>query len=541
MEADIVFINGEVITVDPAQTIQEGVAVKGNLIIDTGTSDEMKEHIGSKTKVIDLKGRSLLPGFIDAHLHLTIYGTNLLGASCVDPHIQSLKDIFNELRKKVENTGVGEWIRAWGFNEHEVEERRFPTREELDALSMDHPIVIIRTCNHTSIANSKALEMAGFTNQSVNPEGGIVEKDDFGELTGRLMESAHMQLFAEASFSDEELKRAMKLAADAFVNVGITSIHDAGGYGSGPDILRVMQQSSMSGDIKVRVYAMIGSLTDSKTFIRRMVDAGVVTGLGDNRFKIGPAKLFTDGSSTGPTIATRQPYDSDPENKGILYYRQEELDAVLGEAHKKGFQITAHAQGDRAIEMVLNCIERALFEHPRDDHRHRIEHAGVASPDLQKRMKQLNVIAIPNPAFMYMNGELYVENYGERVQVMYPARDYIDASIPCAFASDTPVIQCDPLLGIHAAVNRKTKSGQGVGVRQSIDVLEAVKAYTWMGAYASFEEQSKGSIEIGKLADLVVLNESLLAVEKEEIKDLHVDMTMIDGEILFEKKEMYVN
>ncbi|MBO0601553.1 amidohydrolase [Sporosarcina sp. E16_3] len=540
MKADIVFIDGEVITVDSKQTILEGVAVKGNIIISTGTSAEMKQFIGNETKVIDLKGKSLIPGFIDAHLHLTIYGTNLLGVSCVGPHIRSLDDIFKELKKKAENTSVGEWVRAWGFNEHEVEEKRFPTKEELDAVSTSHPIVIIRTCNHTSIANSKALEMGGFTKQSRNPEGGILEKDDLGELTGRLIENAHMKLFTVASYSDEELKKAMKLASDNFVRAGITSVHDAGGYGSGPDILRVMQQSVMSGDIKVRVYAMIGSLTDSETFIQKMVDAGVVTGMGNSRFKIGPAKLFTDGSSTGPTIATREPYDSDAGNKGILYYSQDQLNKILGEAHKKGFQITAHAQGDQAIEMVLNCIENAVNEHPRDNHRHRIEHAGIASPDLQKRMKQLNVVIVPNPAFMYVNGDSYLENYGDRVDIMYPARDYIDASIPSAFASDAPVVFHDPLLGIHAAVNRKTKSGQVVGERQVIDILEAVKAYTWMGAYASFEEQNKGSIEVGKLADLVVLNESLLTIEKEKIKDLQVEMTVIDGEILIEKVALHL-
>jgi len=535
MNADIVFINGEVITVDSNDSVVEAVAVKGNIITNTGTTDEIKKSVGSNTKVIDLKGKSLVPGFIDAHLHLTIYGTNLLGVSCVDPHINSLNDIYDGIRKEVGNKQSGEWIRAWGFNEHDIEEKRFPTKEELDAISTVHPIVIIRTCNHTSIANSKALELAGFTKQSIDPEGGVIEKDSLGELTGRLIENAHMHLFSVASFSDVELKKAMKLASDTFVKAGITSIHDAGGYGSGMDILKIMKQSINDGDIKVRVYAMIGSLTDSKTFIREAIDAGYVTGLGDERFKIGPAKLFSDGSSTGPTLATREPYDSDPTNKGILYFSQDELNKVLGEAHAKGFQITAHAQGDKAIEMVLNCIENALDENPRENHRHRIEHAGIASPDLQERMKQLEVVIIPNPGFMYVNGDSYKEYYGDRVEVMYPARDYIDLEIPAAFASDTPVIVYEPLLGIHTAVNRKTKSGQLVGEKQCINVLEAVKAYTLMGAYASFEEQIKGSIEVGKLADLVVLNESLLTVEKEKIKDVHVDMTMIDGEILFEK------
>jgi predicted amidohydrolase YtcJ len=511
------------------------VAINGKEIVAVGSGNEIAPFVGAETKVIDLEGRSLLPGFIDAHLHLTIYGTNLLGVSCVDPHIKSLKDIFIDIKKKISNTKSGEWVRAWGFDENNVVEKRFPTKEELDLISRDHPIVIIRTCNHTSIANSKALELAGYTKQTESPKGGIVEKDYSGELTGKLIENAHMELFNVASYNDEELKKAMKLASNTFIEAGITSVHDAGGYGSGPDILRVMQQGVASGDVKVRIYAMIGSLTNSKSFIRTMVDAGIVTGLGDEKFKIGPAKIFTDGSSTGPTIATREPYDSDSTDTGILYYSQEEINEILGEAHEKGFQITAHAQGDRAIEMVLNCIEEALHKHPRVNHRHRIEHAGIVPPDLLKRMRELDVVIVPNPVFMYVNGESYIRNYGSRVEMMYPARDYINESIPVAFASDAPVTYCNPLLGIHASVNRKSRTGIDVGSNQRIGVLEAIKAYTINGAYASFDENVKGSIEVGKLADMVVLSDSILSSDKDKIKDLQVELTMIDGEILYEK------
>lgn len=534
MKADIILRNGEVITVDPTDQIHEAVAVKDNKILATGSNEEIDALADEKTKVIDLKGRSCLPGFIDAHLHLTIYGTNMLGVSCIAPHVHSLQDIFTDLKEKAAKTEKGEWVRAWGFNEHEIEERRFPTREELDSVSTDHPIVIIRGCNHTSIANSKALELAGIHHESADPPGGVIEKDSAGHLTGKLIETAHMNLFKVASFNKKELKEAMKLASLEFVKAGITSIHDAGGYGSGPDILSVMEEGINTGDIKVRVYAMIGSLTDSTSFIRSMVDAGIVTGTGDERFKIGPAKLFTDGSSTGPTIATREPYTSDPADYGIQYFSQQELNTILGEAHDKGYQLTAHAQGDRAIEMVLDCIEQALTKNPRENHRHRIEHAGIASQDLQKRMKDLGVVIVPNPAFMYVNGDTYLKHYGKRVEVMYPARDYIDAGIPSAFASDSPVVSCDPLLGIHAAINRKSKSGQAVGTDQRVEILEAIRAYTYYGAYASFDEKVKGSLEAGKFADLVVLNESILSADKESIKDLQVDLTMINGEILFE-------
>jgi predicted amidohydrolase YtcJ len=194
-----------------------------------------------------------------------------------------------------------------------------------------------------------------------------------------------------------------------------------------------------------------------------MVEAGPISGLGDEHFKIGPAKLFTDGSSVGPTIATREGYTHNPSDNGIIYYSQEDLNRILGEAHEKGFQLTAHAQGDRAVEILLNCYEEALAKHPRADHRHRIEHAGISCPDLQERMRKLDVVVTPNPVFMFVNGDKYLEYYGNRVDVMYAIRDFIDKGIVAAIGSDAPVTFLDPLLGIHAAVNRESINGQAVG------------------------------------------------------------------------------
>ncbi|WHY70091.1 amidohydrolase [Fictibacillus enclensis] len=538
MKADVVFINGEVLTVDKHNSKQQAVAVKENVIAAVGSNDDIKSYIGEQTEVIDLLGKSLIPGFIDSHLHLTIYGTNLLGVSCIESHIHSLEDIFIDLRKKVKETPKGKWVRAWGFDQLEIDEKRFPTREEMDQISTEHPILVIRTCNHMCIANSKALELANLDEHTPDPEGGIIERDAHGQLTGKLIENAHMQMFKVARYSSEELSNSMKLASDAFIKEGITSIHDAGAYGEGSETLRIMEQAVRNKDIRVRVYAIMGSLTNSHDFVQQMVQAGTVTGLGDDYFKLGPVKLFTDGSSTGPTIATRQPYTSDPNNSGIIYYSQEDLDRYLGSAHKKGFQITAHAQGDRAIEMLLDCIEKALKEYPRTDHRHRIEHAGIASPDLQQRMKELEVIPIPNPVFMYVNGDVYKEYYGERINVMYPAGDYQKLGIVAAFGSDAPVTFVNPLLGIHAAVNRKSKTGQEVGEQQKVDVLEALRCYTINGAFASFDEERKGSIEAGKLADLVVLSDSLLTIDPARIKDLGVQLTMIDGQILFKNEQL---
>lgn len=534
MAADKIFLNGQVVTVDGSNRVAEAVAVEGENISAVGTSAEMRRLAGPGTEVFNLDGRSLLPGFIDAHMHISLLGANKLGVSCKEPHTESLDDILRALEEKASDTPEGEWVRAWGFNQVRVDEGRYPTRWELDEVSCKHPIQVTRTCGHISIANSRALEKAGVDEQTPDPAGGRIERDADGVPTGVLLEAAHMSMTEAAAFGEDELRQALAAASDDLISSGITSIHDAGGYGA--HNLRIMQQEVQSRNVKVRIYAMICALTDAEAMVEKALASGITTGLGDERYRIGPAKLFTDGSSSGPTIATRQPYTSDPENRGILYHDQAHLDEVLGRAHRAGFQITAHAQGDRAIEMVIDCIEAALKSAPREDHRHRIEHCGIASPDLLKRISDLGIIPIPNPAFFHEFGDGYIENYGEeRVESMYPARSFIDNGIQAAAGSDAPITEHDPLLGIHAAVNRKSDSGAAVGPGQRITISEAIRLFTINGARASFEEDRKGSIEPGKLADLVILDTPLLSTEEEKIKDLRVDLTMVGGEVVYRR------
>ena len=532
--ADIIFLNGQVVTVDADNRVAQAVAVQGNRIAAVGSNEEVKRWMKASTRVIDLQGKSLLPGFIDAHLHISVYGTSKLGVDCKASGITSVRDLLEALKEQAKRTPPGEWVRASGFDENNMAEKRYPTIAELDQVSTEHPVFVMRTCAHHSIANSLAMRRAGYDRDTPDPQGGRIDRDANGELTGFLVETAHMKMFEAAGFSEEEFRLALRLASEDFVAKGITSIHDAGGYGA--DNFRAMQKAVQAGDVKVRIYAIICALNQSEEFVRRMIEAGVVTGTGDHRFRIGPAKVFTDGASIAPTMAMREPFEGRPDDRGILYYEQDELNRILGEAHVRGYQITAHAQGDRAIEMLLNCFEAALAAHPRDNHRHRIEHAGVSAPDLVQRMARLGVVPIPNPAFIYDHGDSYVRNIGERAGHMFPVRDLLDHGIVAAGASDAPVTDFNPLTGIHAAVNRLSKTGQEVGVNQRVGLMEAIRLFTWNGAYASFEEDVKGSIEPGKLADLVVLEGRILDVAPERIKDLQVELTMIDGECVYQKQ-----
>jgi len=401
----------------------------------------------------------------------------------------------------------------------------------LDEVSEDHPVIAVRTCNHISVANSKALELLGITRDTPDPEGGQIARGEDGEPAGVLKETAHMLAFETSRYSPEEMMEALTIADHDFVRLGITSIHEAGGYG--PDQMRAMYRAGAEGRVKVRIYAMVCSLNRSEGFVSKMVAAGLVTGVGDERFRIGPAKIFTDGSSSGPTCATREPYTSDPNDSGILYYSQEEIDGILGVAHREGFQITAHAIGDKAVEMVMNCIEKTLKEHPREDHRHRIEHAGMVPPDLMERMKRLGIVPIPNPAFFYEFGEGYVKNYGGRIEHMFPLADYAREGVVAASGSDAPVTVPDPLRGIYCALTRRTESGTPVAESQRTTLMHAIRSFTINGAYASFEEDRKGSIEVGKLADLVVLDGSILSASPERILSMKPTLTMINGEIVY--------
>lgn len=528
------FINGEIITGKEDDKIEEAVAVQGNKIIDIGSTNHILELKNDETEIIDLEKKTLIPGFIDSHLHISMYGANqLFTIPCKDYEFNTIEDLLKEIKEKAKNTTKGDWVRVSGFNEASIEEKRFPTKSELDNITLDHPIIVIRTCSHISVVNSQALKVGKVDKNTQDPSGGKIGRDSNGVLNGMLYENAHMNMFSIASYTEEELSQAHKFASEQFAQKGITSIHDATGFGMYN--IRALQKDSKKGIIKQRVYAMIGALNDSESIVKHMTKSGVLTGLGDEKFRIGPVKLFLDGSSSGPTVWTRKPYTSDSEDYGIHYFSQEEVDELFLPAHENGWQITAHAQGDAAVDMLLNTIEKANKLYPREDTRHRIEHAGIASPDLRRRMKEQNVVPIPNPAFLYEYGDGYVKNYGERAYDMYPMGSYQKENILAAIGSDCPVTTDNPMRGLHGAITRKSSSGQVVGSDKTVSLLKAIRMYTYNGAYASFEEDIKGSIEPGKFADLVLLNRSILSSDINDLPDVEVDWTMIDGEFVYNK------
>jgi predicted amidohydrolase YtcJ len=478
LTADYVFIGGPVITADKKNSVQTGLAVKGNEILFVGDEADAKKLIGEETKVIDLAGRSLVPGFIDSHLHMGVMGANSLAIDCRSPGVSSIEDIKKLIAERAKITPKGQWIRGWGYDHSKLAEKRHPNRWDLDEAAPDHPVMLTRVCAHISAHNSKSLEIMGITDESEAPPGGVYMREN-GHVNGVLLEYAHMQAMKASMLTKEELLNAIELANDMLVKEGITSLHDSGGYGFVQ--MGAFQDAAEQKRLKVRVYSMIFSFVENLDFNNTYLGIGLHTGFGNERFKIGPAKLMIDGSSSGPTAATLKEYASDPGNYGILSMKPEDVDEFVLRAHKAGFQVTSHAVGDRAVTVIVDAIEKAMKAFPRENCRHRIEHCAMINDELLERIKALGIVPILNPIFLYEFGDGYMVNYGkERAYRMFAAKSFLDKGVLAAGSSDCPITFSNPILNMHLACNRTTQTGQVLNKKECIGVMDALRMFRWI-------------------------------------------------------------
>lgn len=531
--ADRVFLNGEVVTVNSKNEIKEALAIKENKIVFVGSNQDAQKYVGAKTEVIDLKGKSLLPGFIDAHQHVLVRGANSLGIDSRSPGIKSIEELKALIAERVKTTPKGEWIRGWGYDHSKLAENRHPDRFDLDEVAPDHPVVIVRTCNHIAAFNTKALEVTGTPIDATTINNAPVGERN-GKSNGVMFEAAYMEVLSKATPSLEEMVSALGMVDGMLLAEGITSVHDAGGHGF-PQ-MKALQQAVESGKLKTRICAMLFALIgDTTTFSDLYIKSGIYTNFGNDHLKLGPIKMMIDGSSSGPTASTIDEYTSMPGNHGLLSMTQEQVDDLTMRAHVAGYQVTSHAVGDRAVTMIVDAIEKALKAHPRKDHRHRIEHCAMVNDELLNRIKALGIIPVPQPIFLYEFGDGYVRNYGDRSNRMFTCGSFIKKGILAAGSSDCPVTFANPLLNMHVAVNRQTQTGQVVGPDEKISLMDAIRMFTYNSAYVSFDEKIKGSLEVGKLADVIVLSEALLKVDPSKIKDVVVEKTYLDGELAYSR------
>lgn len=534
MKLDLALVNGKIHLMDKNNTTVPALGIKNGVVMVTGSNEEIKELAGNNTDVIDLDGKTALPGFHDGHNHVINYGVNLMNIDCSSPPNRSLRDILHKVRDRARQLPKGKWIFGWGYDDTKLVEKQHPLRWLLDEAAPDHPVVLVRTCMHIMAVNSKAMEIAGITENTPDPPGGQIDRDpSTGKPTGVLRELAQ-DLIRNVipPYTVEELCKALELAGRQFASEGITSCQEAGlgFFTSSQREFEAFQEAVKNGRFLIRTYLMI-----MDNFFPHLAGLGIKTGFGNNHLKIGPVKMFLDGGFGGRTASLYDPYEGESNNYGITYMQQEQLDENVEKVHRDGYQLAIHAIGDRAIDMVLNAYEKALNKYPRKNHRHRIEHCGLCNPAQIERMKKLGVLPVPQPTFIYQLGDSFHANLGKRIRWTYPLRTMFVFGLPVPGSSDRPVVEGRPLLGIYSAVNRKTVGGLELVPEEKISIDQAVRMFTVNPPYASFDEEVKGTLEIGKLADIVILNEDIFRVLDEEIKDLEVKMTIIGGKIVYTK------
>ena len=544
---DIAFKNGSVITVNAKDEIAQAVGVKGNKIVFVGTNEEIDQLIDEKTQVIDLKGRTLMPGINDSHYHPILNGMigTDLDSAMVDTGFAQAKDIPSVLAilKAVTDTKApGKWVSSMGFEATLLKEQRYPTLEELDAVAPNNPLQAI-TCNgHNAIYNSKALEyLKVYTAEDAKkyPEGEVVVAD--GKLTGEVRGHTHFWLWGQVEYTEPQQRKAAMKSQKQCLELGITSVGDMGECDA--PSYHIMQKMCRDGDFKIRSYMALHSIFGKHYSLEdneHWMKLGFVTGLGDEHFRVGPCKFMIDGGSGGPTCYTREPYSHDPNAPSERGWEREETWDYIKKVDDAECQCTAHAMGDGAIEFMVEGYEKAFAACEDKEafkaRRHRIEHCMLVDQDLIDRMAKMNICPSVNAGLQIRNGKNLARFYGpKREKFLGALKSMMEAGVVCSLHSDAPSGPVGFEM-IDGAVNRyDLRQGYQCDMSQAVTVLQAIRCCTYNAAYQSYEEKIKGSIEVGKLADLIICDRDILAIDTHELHDVKVDLTMIDGKVEYQR------
>ncbi len=521
MSADLALTSGKVLTLNPSQPHAEAVAIKADRIVKVGTNEEIQQWVGKNTQVISLKGKTVVPGFIDTHIHVADFGRLLRWIELSEA--SSIKEMQESLSRYVAKAPKGKWLLGRGWDQTRFAEKRLPTRFDLDAVSPDNPVIFYHQSGQVCVANSKALELAGVTRLTAVPQGGEIDRDaETGELTGVLRDNATNLIWAVIPEpSEEELVEAAGLACEKIVEAGVTSVHWMALSSIELSVIRTLLAQNR---LPMRVYVIIpvnllNSIADFKS--------------PDNLvLRVGGAVISADGYLAAKTAALFQPYNDGSAASGKLLCTQEEMNAAAAEILKAGLQLVIHAVGDKAVDAALTTIEQISKEAPRKDVRYRIEQAAVLNEELINRIKKQEVIVSVQPCVVASEFSVWsaTERLGaERARWLYPLKTLLKEGIRVVGGSDCPMEPLSPLMGIQAAVTRE------VFPEERVTVDEALRMYTVNAAYSSNEENMKGSVETGKLADLVVLSRDPFSVPLYEIAGISVELTVVGGRVVYSK------
>jgi len=507
-EADVVILGANIIPMDQDIPFAEAIAAKDGRIVCVGINSDVLHLIGKKTIVIDAQKRSILPGFIDCHVH---FMGSAIAAYYIDvSNVHSLADMLELLRSKAAEMGKDEWIRARGFDDSRVTERRYPTRKELDRIAPDNPIIFKRQDGHSCVINSMALEILDLSEDL----SGFELDPDTGEFSGILRKKANSIAGKKVNdlIPDELRVKGLAKTAEIAAQRGVTTIHAMDGTSGDSKHISMIKEHVNELPLRVIQYYQTTDVRDVETF---------------SFSRIGGCILI-DGTMDSHTAALREPYADKPSTSGGLYFDDDVLEGFIEEAHRKGLQIATHAIGDRAVDQLLDVYEKVLNAYPRQDHRHRIEHIEIPCEDQLERCKELGIALSVQPSFVYCwDVDMYESRIGtSRVKRLHHYKNMIDRGLLVGGGSDSPVTPINPIVGIHTAVNHPIP-GNG------IDVMSALRMFTSAGARLAFEEDVKGSLTTGKYADMVILSDDPLTVEKERLKDIEIEATLIGGKISY--------
>lgn len=526
-----ILYGGIIITINNTQPYVEAVGIKGDKIASIGTLEEVKVEMGENSELIHLKGNTLLPGFIDCHLHPVSYINHILNPDLTN--VKSLKGLQDLLKLVSEKKEKDEFIIAYNFSEERFDDPILPNRWDLDEVCPNHPVFILRYDGHIGIANTRALNLVELDEHTRAPEGGEIRKDKHGNLTGVISENALNIIFAKIPIpKDVKIATAAKKGSKHLAQKGLTSFHgiinaDARYKADNRKTDEFSLFKSVQNYFFQDCYIFLE--TDYPEKVIELSKTSLHGGNSDSKAKIGGLKLYLDGSFGAKTACMFEPFTDAPEECGFCVIEEAEIYEKMKIAHNKEFQIVIHAIGDKANRIAMNLYKKLLTEFPRDNHRHRIEHASMLTEDIIKDMADYGVIASCQPPFINSEYNWIAKRIGnDRCKYTYPMKSIVNAGVLLASGSDCPVEDPHPILGLHALVTRNSFVPE-----ECLSMEEALKSYTINAAYAAFEETIKGSIEVGKFADLVILDKNPLQTSKDKIREITILETIIKGKTVF--------